>query len=237
MKYIILSIFFADVSVASSDNLNDIASSYLKIPYREDGVLDTRGRYVTFRDQKRIYATPGLNCSGLLVDFSRRTLKKDITIAKAKYDRLGDSGPYAKKGEDWDFGRDLILNVSDGLPKHLVGPKDDIAGDGLPRRGFNLHDKDLWPEVLSQLRSGYVYFASISKPWSKVKPYKLIHYHVGIIIKQSDKLIWFYHTTKLSHTHRYNLAYDKGMEQFHYQFARSKYGDKYILLVGVEPPL
>jgi hypothetical protein len=225
----------ANENLLPGQALDALARSYLQIPYRTDGATDSRGRFVTFGNPIQESPKPGLNCSGFVIDFARKALGKPFPLGAVTYDRENNSGPESRFGEDWDFGRDLILNITEGLPREFIGPIGEAGEDGFPAEGFNLHDKSIWREVVSQLEFGKVYFASISKPWYRKKPYSLIHYHVGVILKDSESRIWLYHSTRLSRVHRYNLASLEGMAQFDFQFAQSRFGDKHILLIGIAP--
>ena len=225
----------ADPLRAGDQSLSVLARSYLTIPYRTDGATDMRGRYVTFGKPTAALSGPGFNCSGFVVDFARKALGKPLPLAAVTVDRENDSGPGARWGEDWDFGRDLILNVTEGRAREFIGPAGEPGIDGFPIVGFNLHDKTIWRSVFAQLETGKIYFASLSKPWYATKPYRLIHYHVAVILKESANRIWLYHATRRSRVHRYNLASAEGMARFDYQFARSMFGNKHILLIGVAP--
>ena len=217
----------------------EMADSYLNIPYRDDGAINLKGEWVRFASPQVDIASPGLNCSGFIVDFARSVFQRKISLLEASHDRLSDSGVGARLGQDWDFGRDLILNITQGREPLVVMPRGVKVKnwfDGLPLRGFNLHDEALVKDVLGQLESKMMYFVSISKPWRKKKGYRLIHYHVGVILV-SDEGAFFYHTTRLSKTHKYNLRSKAGLAQFAYQFRPSQYGDKHMLVIGVKDPL
>ena len=217
----------------------EIADSYLNIPYRDDGAMNLKGEWVRFAAPQVAISSPGLNCSGFVVGFARGVFQIEISLEAATYDRLRDSGVGARLGHDWDFGRDLILNMTEGREPVVVMPKGIRVknwSDGLPLRGFNLHDEALLKDVVGQLEPKMVYFVSISKPWRKKKGYRLIHYHVGVILV-SDEGAFFYHTTRLSKTHKYNLKSKAGLAQFAYQFRPSQYGDKHMLVLGVKEAL
>ncbi len=89
----------------------------LGTPYRDDGVDDPAGRHTLFADQAKTFPDRGLNCSGFVVTASRGILGRPLPLDAMRRDRKGDSGPGAAAGEDWDFGYDLLLNVTDGLPR------------------------------------------------------------------------------------------------------------------------
>ena len=222
-----------NISNYNGTSIHTLARSYLNTPYQIDAATDIHGRYVTFSNPTQELPTPGLNCSGFVVDFARRALSKNLSLATVRYDRQNNSGSGAHLGEDWDFGRDLILNITEGFAREFVGPAGQLSSDGYPDRGFSLHDKTIWRQVFRQLTPNKVYFVSISKPWYGKKPYSLLHYHVGVVLKESVSQVWLYHATQLSRVHRYNLASAEGMAQFDRQFAPSRFGNKHILLLGV----
>ena len=60
--------------------LTSLADQYLGIPYRSDGAIDARGRYVTFNNPDREFLDPGLNCSGFVVDFARKALGRTLPL-------------------------------------------------------------------------------------------------------------------------------------------------------------
>ncbi|MEJ2716140.1 MAG: hypothetical protein P8182_03240, partial [Deltaproteobacteria bacterium] len=101
--------------ISAKNSAKEIADTHLGIPYRDDGVLDSRGRFTTFNRPDEIYSTPGMNCSGLVLSVSRFLLNKNFTLTEASRDRQNNSGPGAAFGKDWDFGLDLILNLTDGV--------------------------------------------------------------------------------------------------------------------------
>ena len=83
-------------------------------PFRVDGAQDEEGRWVTFNRPDEISSAPGFNCSGFTVAAARLLLARPFSLAEATRDRRGDSGPASPLGPDWDFGLDLILNLSEG---------------------------------------------------------------------------------------------------------------------------
>ena len=223
--------------LANQKDFKRIADDYRGIAYRADGATNAAGEFVTFNRPKLVFATPGLNCSGFLLDFARKAFGQHLTIEAAKVDRLSDSGPGADWGQDWDFGRDLVLNITAGNSIYAVLPsshKERLWKDGLPLRGFDIHNRDLLEEVIAGLNPGDLYFVVISKPWRKKIPYRLLHYHVGLLIP-ADGEVFFYHASKLSGTHGYAISNSKGLDRFQYQFRKSVYGVKTALVVGVRP--
>ncbi|WLT32482.1 hypothetical protein [Geothrix sp. PMB-07] len=134
----------------------------LGIPYAEDVGLDERGRWAHFSRPDQTLDQPGLNCSGFLVAAARRLLGYGGTLVDAGRDRLGDSGPTAKEGPDWDFGWDLVLNLSEGHARRWVLPAGDAPLPGLASQsarslaGFRVQDRDAWARLSSRWRSDRV---------------------------------------------------------------------------------
>jgi hypothetical protein len=225
--------------IASKTSPKDIADTHLGIRYRDDGALDAKGRFTTFNDPDKEYSTPGLNCSGLVLSVSRFLFDRNFTLAEAKRDREGNSGPGAPNGQDWDFGLDLILNLTDGVPRRILSPDgkeiplDKI--DGLAERGFDLHDTAAWSSVLGQMRPGRVYLGTISKPTRK-KGYKILHYHVVIMIPDDKGGVRLYHATRRSNVHGMNLNTRRGLRRLMSQFRGSRDGPKKILVVEAVLP-
>ena len=116
---ILLAVAFL-ASPAFGADLAAKADQLLGIPYRPDGVRDESGRWTLFEHPEQSFATPGLNCSGLDYALMRLVAPVTTTIRQAARDRQGDSGPGASMGQDWDFGFDLILNLSEGLPRRWL---------------------------------------------------------------------------------------------------------------------
>lgn len=211
----------------------------LGVPYRDDGAIGEDGRNTLFANPEKTFPAPGLNCSGFVLAASRSILNTNFTLDHVKTDRLNDSGPQSPLGQDWDFGLDLILNISEGRPRRVLtpdGPKPLPAkADGQTLRGFALGDRNAWEKILPQMRPGHVYLASISKPSSR-KGYVLLHYHVGMAIPDQNGRVWWYHSTPGSGVHRLDLNSPKGMAAFNKQFTGPKASRKHILLLEVDAP-
>lgn len=215
----------------------------LGVPYRDDGVDDPTGRHTLFANQSKTFPDRGFNCSGFVVTASRGILGRDLPLDAMRRDRKGDSGPNATAGEDWDFGYDLILNATDGLPRRVLVP----AGPGLPPpaalaapetldaarfRGFPLHDVAAWKTVLAQLRPGEIVLAALSKE----KAGRLYYYHVGLLYADASGQAYFAHATPGKGSHRLQLNDPAGMAAFRKEFAENRFGEKYILLVAAPLP-
>lgn len=234
----IISIVFFWAATGESQSLLLSPDKYIGLPYREDGALSLAGFYTTFRTPWIPEEQPGLNCSGFVVAATRELLEKSgMSLSAAVVDREKNSGFFSPFGQDWDFGLDLILNLSEGfrrkeiLPGSLLTSVDDVESQPSPR-GFNLHQLTLWQQVLPRMNSGQVYLAAISKPYRK-RGYQLIYYHVALILVDRFS-VWFYHSTRKSGVHRLDLATRSGMRRFQKEFARSSYGDKYIYIIEVD---
>lgn len=216
-----------------------IADTHLGIPYRDDGAIDSRGYFTSFSRPDRFYDTPGLNCSGLVVSAIRFIFDKNFTLEEVTRDRLGNSGENSSMGKDWDFGWDLILNLTDGVQRKVVMPDGKnypIDGaDGMTLRGFDLHDSAAWQRVLAQMRPDRIYLGSISRPGNE-RPYKILHYHVVLIIPDQKGGVWLYHATHRSNVHKININTPQGMNRFMSQFKGARGDTKKILVIESVPP-
>lgn len=221
-----------------------VADTHLGIPYRDDGALDSNGNFTTFSRPDVLLATPGLNCSGLVLSVSRFLFGRNFTLSEAVRDRQGNSGPGARLGQDWDFGLDLILNITEGAPRKVIMPDakeyllDDADGTSL--RGFDLDDANAWQQVLERMRPGRIYLGSISKP-TRRPGYKLMHYHVVLMIPEGKDKVWLYHATRRSSVHRMNLKTRQGLNRLMAQFRNQRGEEKRILVIeallpGPKPP-
>lgn len=216
----------------------DILLAMQGIPYRVDGAVNEFGEFSLFADQEARFDEPGTNCSGFVVTACRFILKHNFTLDEVKRDRLADSGPNAKLGQDWDFGWDLVLNISEGLPRTALLPggltADPAAGIGLVPRGFDIQDPATWKEIPSRLKPKHLYLVSFNVNTLK-KGYKLLHYHVGLIYVTADGHAWFYHNTgQAKHSNRRDLSTTAGQESFKKAFASKKAYPKMMFIVEVE---
>jgi cell wall-associated NlpC family hydrolase len=222
-----------DRGIASKTDPVDLANTHLGIPYRDDGALDHQGYFTTFDRPDRLYDTPGLNCSGLVVSVSRFLFNKNWTLDEATRDRLNDSIENSSLGKDWDFGWDLVLNLTEGRGRRIIMPdgKDHpVEGaNGSTLRGFDLSDQAAWQKVLPQMRPGRVYLASISRS-ARDRGYQLLHYHVVLILPDTHGGIWLYHATRRSQVHKMNINTPQGMNRFMSQFKNSRGDTKKILI-------
>jgi cell wall-associated NlpC family hydrolase len=205
-------------------------------PYRDDGVDDPSGRHTLFADPSATLSSPGLNCSGFVTTASRALLARPLPLEVVKRDRKGDSGPGSPGGQDWDFGYDLIVNISEGLPRRVLTPNpqapDPAALQAASFRGFPLHDAAAWKAVLPRIRPGELVLATFSKE----KGGRLYYYHVGLLFTDNAGHTFLYHATPGRGAHRLELSSPAGMAAFMQEFAEKRFGEKYILLVAVPLP-
>ena len=224
--------------IAEKTDPIDVANTHLGIPYRDDGTLDDKGNFTTFGHPEELFETPGLNCSGLVVSVCRYLFNKNWTIEEVSRDRLGNSGANSPLGKDWNFGWNLILNLTEGRPRRLVTPDRGNYPleklDGLSFRGFDLDDRSAWQAVLDQMQPDRVYLGSISKPTSR-RGYKILHYHVVLILPEKKGGVWLYHATHRSHVHRININTPQGLNRFMSQFTGQRAETKKILIVESAP--
>jgi len=220
-----------------------VAASFLGLPYRADGALTAAGEYTLFADQTRRFGTPGLNCSGLTLELARRLLGSGITLDDAIRDRLGDSGPGSPHGEDWDFGWDLIMNISEGFPRRFLLPGGeifDLAGaagiDGFSPRGYDIHAEGTRTELPARFVKGRLYLFSINVERNR-KGYGLQHYHVGAVHVAEDGRAWLYQTTSQGgKVNRRDLRSDQGWDSFAKAFANTGRHRKMMLVLEVDLP-
>jgi hypothetical protein len=227
--------------IASKTDPIEIADTHLGIAYRDDGTLDSQGHFTAFDRPDRFFETPGLNCSGLVVSVSRFLFDKNWTLEEVTRDRQGNSGNNAQLGKDWDFGWDLIFNLTEGKPRRIIMPEPGnytVEGsDGITLRGFDLHDSAAWQKILSQMKPGRMYLGSISRP-APERGYRVLHYHVVLMLPDGKGGVWLYHATRRSHVHRMNISTPQGMSRFMSQFKGSRGNAKKILIVeAMLPPL
>ncbi len=213
--------------------------SYLEgIPYQGDAAVNRDGEFTFFAQPEIFLKKPGLNCSGFTVAASRYYFNRNYNLADVTLDRLADSGPDSPYGQDWDFGYDLVLNVTEGLKRRAVLPFGETAviedNNGMTLRGFELSDRTAWADVLSQMTPGHVYLFSMSKP-IKFKNYKVLHYHVGVIVPDESGHIWLCHATRKSGVNKVDISNQANLEPIIKANPDSDLGVRKILII--EAPL
>jgi len=216
-----------------------IADTHLGIPYRDDGALDNRGYFTIFSQPDRFFDTPGLNCSGLVVSISRFLFDKNWSLEDVTRDRQGNSGDNSPNGKDWDFGWDLVFNISEGSPRRVIMPDQRDypieSSDGMTLRGFDLHDAGAWQKVLAQMQPGRVYLGSISR-LTRGQGNRLLHYHVVLMLPDEKGGVQLYHATRRSQVHKINIQLQQGLNRLMSQFRGDRGDDKKILVVEALPP-
>jgi hypothetical protein len=231
---------FFNAGVSPASDPDRVMEGFLGLPYREDGAINENGEYTLFSDQGRRFLSPGLNCSGLVLESSRLLLGKNVTLHDAMRDRLGDSGPGASSGEDWDFGWDLILNISEGFSRRFLLPGGIAAepslGTGMSPRGYDIRQDATWKELPERLTPGHFYLVSLNVEGRRAG-YGLQHYHVGCIHIASTGEAWFYQTTgKSGGVNRRDLKSRQGRASFRKAFADTGGVSKKMLVLEVDLP-
>jgi hypothetical protein len=107
--------------------------------------------------------------------------------------------------------------------------------DGTSLTGFDLNDMDAWQRVISQMKPGRIYLGSISKPTRK-KGYRLLHYHVVMMLPDGKGGVWLYHATHRSNVHKMNVNSQQGMSRLMSQFRGDRDNSKKILVVEAALP-
>lgn len=216
----------------------DVLGYFESTPYLGDAAIDRFGNFTFFAKPEVSLKKPGLNCSGFTVAASRYYFARNFNLADTTLDRLADSGPDSPYGEDWDFGYDLILNVTEGLKRRPVLPfgKTAVIADnnGMSLRGFELSDRAAWADVIKQMTPGHVYLFSMSKP-IKFKNYKMLHYHVGLIVPDDKGHLWLCHATRNSGVNKVDISNPVNLEPVIKANPDSKLGPRKILII--EAPL
>ena len=224
-------------------NCLEVASSplavmecYRGLPYRPDGALDEYGRWTIWANQSQEFSSAGLNCSGLTTAISRSIWGHIFSLDAAKHDRLGDSGVDAPMGEDWDFGLDLILNLTDSLPRQLIPnpysdqPLSSRLWNAIDLRGVDV-DSAEFANIIEQMQTEYVYYFAISKSDGRFKG-GISFYHVGLMLKDGESL-WLYHATANGGVYRVNVAGARGLAWLRHYYGASSKGPRYMQFVEV----
>lgn len=232
---VVLAGLFFMAAPAFCADLTAKADQLLNIAYRPDGVRDENGRWTLFERPEQSFATPGLNCSGLNYSLMRLIAPVTIGIRQAARDRSGDSGPGSAMGQDWDFGFDLILNLSDGLARRWLTPEAKaVTGqeNGQLMLGFPVGDAAAWKKALDAVGPNDACLVSFSQTGRR-KGYTLQHYHVGVILPDARGGRWLYQSTPKSGVTKTNLADPSGLARFLGSFSGK---DRRVLLLGVTLP-
>ncbi|WP_173082325.1 hypothetical protein [Fundidesulfovibrio magnetotacticus] len=220
---------------AQAPDLTARADRLLGLPYRVDGVLDEKGRWTTFEHPEKTFDSPGLNCSGLEFALMRLLAPSGPPASLAGRDRQGDSGPGASMGQDWDYGFDLTLNLTEGLARRWLLPEPRAvspADTGRETLGFPLSDEAAWRRALAQVKPGQACLVSFSQTGRR-KGYTLQHYHVGVVLPDATGGRWLYQSTPKSGVTKTNLTDPAGMKRFQASFAGK---DRRVLLLSADLP-
>lgn len=213
-----------------------LTAALMGVGYRDDGALDSQGRYTTFEEPRKIHTEPGFNCSGFTLAAWRFLTGQNIALDAARADNNGNSGPSSPLGEDWDFGFDLITNLATGYQLAILAPDGEtatshaalLAADPMDWRGFPMADAEAWRKVASRMAPGDLALATVSKRVKRA-PYQLLHYHVGVLAAEGGR-VWFMHATPKSGVHRFDIATAKGAASLAGEF-KGNAGDKRVLVL------
>ena len=215
---------------APSSDVPEALRELMGLPYADDEVLDESGRWTYFAKPDAVAESPGLNCSGFVYAAAQRLLNRRLAIAEAKRDRLGDSGPGSKYGEDWDFGWDLLMNLSEGLERRIVepeGPKKVEPDAARTEKGFVADDAAAWKKLLPQIKAGKLYLASIIRH----KHGRLEYGHVAFLLRDGAGSAWLYQTLPHGKSHRLDLTSEGGLNRLKGMFGSGVR----MFLLEVEP--
>lgn len=225
----------SSVPALSSKTAPALLAPLLNIPYRQDGTATDTGEYTVFASPQKRFATPGLNCSGFVVAACRVLFHMDT--AQATADRLGDSGSGSPYGADWDYGWDLVCNLSEGRHPRFLLPDgtslDPASLNGITARGYDLHAPGQLDALLARMRSDHLYLVSFNKLDTKTAAVPL-HYHVALMLLDGDGQPLLYQTTT-QHAKSYvrNLASPRERLQFLKAFANTKSGKKHLAVIEI----
>lgn len=229
---ILLLVFILHANANSNDLHVKLLEPLLDIKYRKDGTTNMEEQYTLFADQSKRYKKAGLNCSGFVFTAIKRLFGESIPIDSVLKDINQNSGKNSPLGEDWDFGRDLILNIAHKY-KHRFLNEGEIDTSSSTSDGVKTNDVEGWKKIFKQIKKDNIYLATFSKP-VKIKNYKVLYYHVGIIIKDNNKNIWLYHSTPIDGVHRTWLDYDKNMTPFNKEYKKHPDYDKRVLILEID---
>jgi len=210
-----------------SDQTTDL-QDLLGIPYVEDGVQDEGGRWTTFGHPEKESHRPGLNCSGFVVATARRLLAGKLSLEQITRDRLGDSGPSASRGKDWDFGRDLVLNLSEGCARRWFLPEGtrSVREDGIGPQGFPIQDLEAWSRIFPRMQRNRIYLATLWRAQLKGPR----HHNVALLLRDTHGRVWFYQTLPRGRSHRLGISAPLGFARLCTMFGPREW----ILILEVE---
>lgn len=233
MKYKVLIFILAlHVNLFANDLHVKILENFLGIAYRIDGTTTDDEFYTTFNDQNKSFKKAGLNCSGFVHTASKFLLGQSFSIDEVRKDINKNSYKNSPLGEDWDFGRDLILNIASKFPHKFINPSD-VDINSSTSDGFLIDDMNAWKKIFKQIKKQNIYLVTFSKP-TNLKGYKYLYYHVGIIIKDNNNNIFLYHATPKQGVHKTWLNFDSKMTPFFSEYKQSAKFSKKILILELQ---
>lgn len=214
----ILLLFFP-ISLLASNLHMKLLEPLLGIKYRIDGTTNIYEKYTLFENQNKIYKKAGLNCSGFVLTGAKQLLGKNIKIDSAKKDINQNSGENSSMGKDWDFGRDLILNIAKPFSHRFLN-YDTIDTNSTTSDGININNTLAWSDIFKRMKKENIYLVAFSKP-TEIKGYKYLYSHVGIMIKDDNNNIWLYHSTEKNGVHKIWMDFDTNMTPFKKEYPKS----------------
>lgn len=215
-----------------------IADTFLVYPYRMDGIITERGIFATFNDPWIKSAHPGLNCSGLVVSAARYMFHRNFSVRSVIKDSNRNSGRAAPGGEDWDFGWDLIFNISRGYRRWVFDQQlqriDPAKVDPAVFRGISVYDRRQWRELFAALDADAVYFLAFNG-LDPLKNDRLQYHHVGLMFKAGDKVLMYSASRKNPNRNIavHDLTKASDLEQLIGQF--TLYNDEHVIILEVFP--
>ncbi|MDR0356085.1 MAG: hypothetical protein LBJ64_10195, partial [Deltaproteobacteria bacterium] len=219
--------------IAGKEALLDAFSG---IPYRADGAVSDEGHWATWNEPEARLSSPGFNCSGYLLEAVRQLTGLNISLSQASRDRDKDSGSDSELGQDWDFGLDLILNLSgQSLDDVLAAAKSKRELNKTGRAegaGVNINGPE-FVNLLNSLEDGAVYLFAVSKPANAFKG-GLSYYHVGLI-QPEDGDVWIRQSTPRVGVHSLNLNNQAGIDAIRRYFPPIRSAERRMALVKLEP--
>ncbi len=226
----IVFILMLPICVYASNLHVKLLEPLLGIKYRVDGVTNIKEEYTVFEKPSITYKKAGFNCSGFVLAGARQLLGKSITIKEAIKDINFNSDENSSLGKDWDFGRDLILNIAKPFKYRFLN-YDDIDINSSSSDGIRLNDHVAWSDMFQQMKKSNIYLTTFSK---RDKKDRILYYHVGIIIKDDNSNIWLYHSTPKSGVHRVWLDFDKNMTPFKKEYPAVSSSNKKALILELD---
>lgn len=222
---------------ASSATVTKLLAPLLALPYRADGAMTATGEYTTFANPTRRFTQPGLNCSGFVLEACRKLIQTPLTVEKAGFDRWNDSGPHSPYGHDWDYGWDLLCNISDGHKALYLAPDgstaDPLRLDAFAAKGYDLHAPGQLEALLQRMRPDHIYLLSFNRSTAR-KPDVPQHYHVGLLVLNANHEPLLYQTTtQRKRSYVRNLASPKERAAFRKAFANTGSSRKYMAVIEI----